>query len=127
MTTKSLISEKISMPRVLLHLEGLAILAASLVLYANLEFSWGTFALFLLAPDLPLFIYPINQRAGSVAYNIVHTIILPLVLSIFSLLSENTLGIQAALIWFAHIGMDHTFGYGFKYPNQFKETHFSRV
>ncbi len=127
MKTKSLVSEKFSMPRALLHLEGVAILAASLVLYANLQFSWGTFALFLLAPDLPLFIYPINQRAGSIAYNIVHTIIFPLILATISILSGNTLGLQAALIWFAHIGMDHTFGYGFKYPNQFKETHFSRV
>ena len=127
MSTKSLVFEKFSMPRILLHLEGAAILTASLVLYANLQFSWGTFALFLLAPDLPLFIYLINKRAGSFSYNIVHTIILPLILAVFSVLSENTLGMQAALIWFAHIGMDHIFGYGFKYLDQFKETHFSRI
>jgi Domain of unknown function (DUF4260) len=32
-----------------------------------------------------------------------------------------------ALIWFAHIGMDRTVGYGLKYPTSFKDTHLQRV
>jgi len=118
---------KISMPRFFLHLEGLALLIASVVLYANLQFSWGAFALFLLTPDLPILIYALNQKVGSVTYNLVHSIIFPLILAVFSILTNNTLGIQVSLIWFAHIGMDHVFGYGFKYASQFKETHFSRI
>jgi len=127
MSTNSPALQTFSMPRALLHLEGLAILVASLVVYANMDFSWGTFALFLLAPDLVVVIYMTNQKVGSVAYNIVHSIILPLSLALYSVLTDNSLGIQASLIWFAHIGMDHIFGYGFKYIGQFKETHFSRV
>ena len=127
MSTNSTTMQTFSMPRALLHLEGLAILITSLIAYANMEFSWGTFALFLLAPDLVVVIYMSNQRAGSIAYNIVHSIILPLSLALYSVLTSNSLGIQASLIWFAHIGMDHIFGYGFKYIGQFKETHFSRV
>jgi len=127
MSTNSPTLQTFSMPRALLHLEGLAILVASLVAYANMDFSWGTFALFLLTPDLVFIIYMMNQKAGSIAYNIVHSIILPLSLALYSVLMDNSLGIQASLIWFAHIGMDHIFGYGFKYIGQFKETHFSRV
>lgn len=130
MSVQSITSQntnKISMPRIFLHLEGLALLSASLVLYANRQFSWGTFALFLLAPDLPILLYPLNEKAGSVIYNLVHSIIFPLVLGIYSLQTANALGVQASLIWFAHIGMDHAFGYGFKYAGQFKETHFSRI
>ena len=123
----SLATNKTSMPRVFLHLEGLALLTASLVLYANQQFSWGVFALFLLATDLPILIYPLNQKAGSVIYNLVHSIVFPLALGIYCLQTANALGIQASLIWFAHIGMDHAFGYGFKYAGQFKETHFSRI
>jgi len=127
MSANSPTLQTFSMPRALLHLEGLAILVASLVVYANMDFSWGTFALFLLAPDLVVVIYMMNQKAGSVAYNIVHSIILPLGLALYSVFTDNSLGIQASLIWFTHIGMDHIFGYGFKYIGQFKETHFSRV
>jgi len=117
----------LSMPRLLLHLEGVALLAAALVLYANQGFSWWTFAWMLLLPDIPLFLYPINQRIGSVAYNLVHTIIVPIAVGLFSLLNGSELGLQIALIWLAHIGMDHAVGYGFKYLGNMKETHFARV
>lgn len=115
------------MPRLLLHLEGLAVLTVSLVLYANQNFGWGTFALFLFAPDLAIIPYAINKRVGQIAYNLVHTIIFPLAFAFYSVMNANDIGIQASLIWFAHIGMDHLFGYGFKYPSSFKETHFSRI
>jgi hypothetical protein len=127
MTTNSSSLSNISMPRLLLHLEGLVLLAASLVLYNNREFGWGAFALFLFAPDLAIIPYAINKRVGQIVYNIVHTIILPLTLALYSFLNASDIGIQASLIWFAHIGMDHLFGYGFKYPGSFKDTHFSRV
>ena len=120
-------TKNISMPRLMLHIEGLTLLVASLVLYGNLDFGWGTFALFLLAPDLAVIPYAINKRVGQVIYNLVHTIVFPLILALYSMMNANELGLQTSLIWFAHIGMDHLFGYGFKYPGSFKETHFSRI
>ena len=131
MTTQNLTSAKsipaLSMPRILLHLEGIAILISALVLYAHQQFNWWVFAIFLLAPDLPVLLYPINPRLGSITYNLVHTIIFPLALAIFSVFNGSDLGLQIALIWLAHIGMDRAFGYGFKYTGNFKETHFSRI
>jgi len=126
-TTTLQSSKNISMPRLFLHLEGLAILVGALVMYANQHFSWSTFALFLLAPDLAIIVYALHQRSGQIVYNIVHTTIFPLALAVFSILNTNSLGLQIALIWLAHIGMDRTVGYGFKYPGSFKETHFSRI
>ena len=120
-------SPAINMPRILLHLEGVALLIAVLVIYANQQFSWWAFALFLLTPDLAMLLYPINQRLGSTAYNLVHNTVFPLVLAIFSVFNGSDLGLQVALIWLAHIGMDRTFGYGFKYSGKMKETHFSRI
>ena len=127
MHSKSHSLQNISMPRIFLHLEGLAMLLAALFLYGTLHFGWGTFALFLLAPDLAIIAYAINKRVGQIIYNLVHTTIFPLALAIYSIMNANNVGLQASLIWFAHIGMDHLFGYGFKYPGQFKETHFSRI
>ena len=127
MSTNSPILQGISMPRLLLHIEGLTLLVVSLVLYGNLNFGWGTFALLLFVPDLAIIPYAINKRMGQVIYNLVHTIVFPLALGVYSILNANNLGLQISLIWFAHIGMDHLLGYGFKYPSLFKETHFSRV
>jgi len=118
---------QISMPRIFMHLEGLALLAASIAIYAASDFKWGTFALLLFAPDLSLALYAVNQRAASIAYNLVHTIVFPLILATLSYFTGFALGVQLSLIWLAHIGMDHAFGYGFKYLDEMKETHFSRV
>jgi len=118
---------KISMPRLLMHLEGLALLAASIVVYGLRGFGWGTLALLLLFPDLPLILYAWDKRVASISYNLLHTLVFPIALGIASLTLESELGLQIGLIWLAHIGMDHAFGYGFKYLGAFKETHFSRV
>lgn len=117
----------VSMPRIFMHIEGLALLAISLVIYASMDFKWGLFALLLFAPDLTLALYPVNQRAASIAYNLAHTIVFPLLLAALSYFNDSSMGIQLSLIWLAHIGMDHVFGYGFKYLGEMKETHFSRV
>ncbi|MEM7802552.1 MAG: DUF4260 domain-containing protein, partial [Chloroflexota bacterium] len=108
-------------------LEGAAVLALSILLYAYFGFSWWYFAIFLLAPDLTGFFYFGNKRVFTMAYNLAHTLIFPLLLGGISLLYGSDLGIQIALIWLAHIGMDRAVGYGLKYPTAFKDTHLSRV
>lgn len=120
-------NKKVSMPRIFMHAEGIALLLVTLILYAKLDFNWGTFAILLFTPDLPMILYVMDKRTGSIAYNLVHTIIFPLILAYYSYSIGNSVGIQLSLIWLAHIGMDHCFGYGFKYLGQMKETHFSRV
>ena len=130
MSSKTLTSQNvraISMPRLFLHIEGLALLVGALLLYTQQDYSWLTFALLLLAPDLPMVLYAFDKRTGSIAYNLVHTLVFPVGLGLFSYFNGYPLGIQLALIWLAHIGMDHTFGYGLKYMGSMKETHFSRV
>ena len=121
------IKKNISMPRLFLHLEGLVILAGSLIIYAHLDFKWSTFLLLLFVPDLPLLLYGINKRFASIAYNIVHSIIPPLTLVLLSYFNDYQFGVQLSIIWLSHIGMDHLFGYGFKYLGHMKENHFSRI
>lgn len=121
------IKKSISMPRLFLHIEGLTILVGTLILYAHLEFKWSIFFLLLFVPDLPLIFYGIDKRFASITYNIVHSIVLPIILGLLSYFNGSQIGIQISLIWFAHIGMDHVFGYGYKYLGHMKETHFSRI
>ena len=116
-----------SMPHILLRLEGLAVFLVAVTLYSNQAYSWWVFALLLLAPDLSMVGYAAGKRWGSVVYNLVHTSTLPLLLAAVSFVAGLPLGLQLALIWLAHIGMDRTVGYGLKYATDFKDSHFSRV
>jgi hypothetical protein len=124
-TTKS--NTRPSLPRVLLSIEGVALFAGAIALYAMRGYNGWMFALFLLTPDLSAVGYLINPRTGATIYNVAHTYALPMVLGIVSLITGWPLGLQIALIWLAHIGMDRAVGYGLKYPAAFKDTHLSRV
>jgi hypothetical protein len=117
----------LSLPAVLLRLEGLAIFFGAIAVYIGQGASGLLFGLLFLAPDLSLVAYRINPRVGSYTYNAVHTYALPAVLMALSFAAQWTPGIHIALIWFAHIGMDRMLGFGLKYPTQFKDTHLQRV
>lgn len=114
-------------PAVMLRLEGAALLATSVMLYWVNGGSWLLFALLLLAPDLSTLGYLAGPRIGAAVYNVFHAYPLPAVLGAFGLLGGSSLALAAALIWFAHIGMDRLLGYGLKYPTGFKDTHLRQV
>ena len=116
-----------TLPRALLHVEGLLLLAAALTLYAIRGHDWLTLAILFLAPDLSAAGYLLGRKAGAIAYNAVHTYAVPLALGILALLGGWSLGVQLALIWLAHIGMDRFLGFGLKYPEGFRETHLGRA
>ena len=114
-------------PAAVLRAEGAALLASSVLLYwANGE-SWVMFALLLLAPDLSGLGYLAGPRAGAALYNAFHAYPLPAVVGALGLIGGSPLAMTVALIWFAHIGMDRTLGYGLKYPTRFNDTHLGRV
>lgn len=116
------------MPRILLHLEGLAVLLASLFAFYLGKFDWTWFAVLFLAPDLSMLGYLLGPRVGAMIYNLGHWYALPLVLL---LVTPDEIGYSVysmiALIWLSHIGFDRLLGYGLKYPTGFKDTHLQRV
>lgn len=114
-------------PRVLLHLEGVIVLLASLVLYTLHGGNWWLFGLLLFTPDLSALGYLAGSRLGARCYNLVHTYLLPGVLAAYGLLGGRELAFLLALIWFAHIGLDRALGFGLKYMTEFKDTHLAHV
>ena len=116
-----------SLPRFLLRAEGLAVAAAALALYAHAGHGWLLLVLLVLAPDLSMLGYLGGPRAGAIAYDAVHTTILPLALGTVGVLADVELARQLALIWLVHLGVDRLVGYGLKYPSGFKDTHLQRV
>jgi hypothetical protein len=110
-----------------LRLEWLAVLAMSLAAYGLLGFSWLLFAVLILAPDLSMFGYLAGPRIGAVAYNAVHTLIVPVVLAVAAWLLAAPLLTALALILLAHIAADRALGYGLKRSTGFKDTHLGQI
>ncbi len=117
----------LSRPSVLLRLEGVVVFFGAIALYISQGASGLLFGLLFFAPDLSMLGYGINPRVGSFTYNAVHNYALPAILMASALAAGWTIGVQIALIWFAHIGMDRILGFGLKYPTAFKDTHLQRV
>jgi Domain of unknown function (DUF4260) len=112
---------------ILERLEGIVLLLASITVYATTAPNWILFVVLLLAPDLAMIGYLRGPRIGAISYNFAHLKILPLALGIIGLLTGNTLEIQLALIWFAHIGMDRALGYGLKLETGFSDTTLGKI
>jgi len=119
--------KSISMPRLLLHVDGAAFLLTAIALYSQQNGNWWLFILLLLAPDLTFFAYMVNKRFGAMIYNIVHSPTLVAVIIGLSIALNWELGVSLGLILLAHIGMDRIFGYGYKYADEFKNMHFNRI
>jgi Domain of unknown function (DUF4260) len=113
--------------RILLRLEGLALLAGMILIYALRGGPWWMFALLLLVPDVSLAAYLAGPGTGAIIYNAVHSTLLPAALAALGLVLGAPLMVSLAIIWLAHIGMDRAVGYGLKYEAGFGFTHLGRI
>ncbi|HEY6488986.1 MAG TPA: DUF4260 domain-containing protein [Terracidiphilus sp.] len=110
-----------------LRLEGLAVAALALVLYARTGASWWIFTALWLAPDLSMLGYFAGSCWGARIYNAAHTYTVPAVLALSALVLRADVLLPFALIWLSHIGIDRLLGYGLKYSNGFGWTHLGRL
>ena len=108
-----------------LRAEGFAGLVLGWVVWQSLggELLW--FVPALLLPDVTMLGYLGGNHTGAIAYNLAHTLTLPLALLFISYLQHWHLAL--ALIWTAHIAFDRLLGYGLKYPTSFQDTHLGRI
>lgn len=114
--------------KVLLHLEGAAVLAGAIwVYFGTLNAHSAPFVVLLLAPDLGMVGYLGGTRQGAACYNATHTYLLPAVLLAAGALLDIEVLAALAMVGAAHIGMDRMLGYGLKYPSAFRDTHLQRV
>lgn len=113
--------------KLVLQIEGLAILLISLYFYSYQDFSWLLFLLLFFVPDSSMVGYLVNSHLGAKLYNLFHNYIIPIILILMGVALSINLLVLLGLIWTAHIGMDRMIGYGLKYPTGFKDTHLTRV
>lgn len=110
-----------------LRTEGLAVLTAALLVYGFYGFSWATFFMCFLLPDLSLLGYLFGKKVGAISYNCAHSYIGPAIFISFAFILGEQLYQLICLIWAAHIGFDRTLGYGLKYQNGFSYTHLGKI
>jgi Domain of unknown function (DUF4260) len=113
--------------RSVLRLEGAAAFATAIALYGHAGFSWLTFVILFLAPDLSMLAYLVGPRVGALAYNLVHTYALALPLALAGFALGSPVASALGLILIAHIGFDRMLGYGLKYATAFGDTHLSGI
>jgi hypothetical protein len=110
-----------------LRLEGLAVAAIAVALYARTGASWWLFAVLFLVPDLSMLGYLRSSCWGARCYNAIHSYVTPATLALCALLLHADGLLPLALIWTSHIGVDRLMGYGLKYPEGFGWTHLGRL
>lgn len=98
------------------RIEGAAVFVAALALYFHAGGPWWLLLVLGLAPDLSALGFLAGPRVGRLTYNLVHTYVGPVALAPISVIGGWPLGLQLALIWLAHIGIDRAVGYTLKTP-----------
>ncbi|MDT7537472.1 MAG: hypothetical protein QOI82_1057 [Actinomycetota bacterium] len=111
-------------PQRILRSEGLVLFAVALAAaFRQLDHSWWLVPVLLFVPDLFMAGYARSTRIGAAVYNLGHSYPAPALLGAAAVASSSHVWEAVALIWFAHIGMDRTLGFGLKYGDSFKHTH----
>ncbi|HMN72620.1 MAG TPA: DUF4260 domain-containing protein [Rhodoblastus sp.] len=120
-------------PRILLRLEGLAVLAVALLAFvafdgaAALGLRWWALIPVFLAPDLSMLAYLAGPRIGAIVYNAAHSYVAPLVIGALAFHALGRAPVALCLLWIAHIGFDRALGYGLKYASGFGDTHLGSI
>jgi len=117
-----------SQPKLFSHLNGLALFIGSIVAFGAVNGDWLAFILLLLVPDLFMLGYLANTKIGAWIYNFGHSYVLAIPVIIAGLALDHNTILSVGIILMAHIGMDQTAGYGYKYSDaEFSETHMNRI
>ncbi|HLM42035.1 MAG TPA: DUF4260 domain-containing protein [Microvirga sp.] len=119
-------------PRLILRMEGLALLALATLGFSHTGASWWLYAVLFLAPDVSFAAYAAGPKPGALAYNALHTTVGPAALAGMGFLVKDTTLLDMTLlaiaaVWAAHIGFDRMLGYGLKYSSAFGDTHLGRI
>lgn len=117
----------LSTMKITLKLEEVFMFILSLFLFYQLESSWWLFSLFFLLPDIGMLGYLMNEKIGSISYNLLHHKGIALMILLLGYgLNHKELQF-AGIIIFSHASFDRIFGYGLKYKHGFKSTHLGEI
>lgn len=108
----------------IIQLEELGLFAVSVFgLYLQpFEFSWWTWILLFLAPDIGIIGYVISPKIGAITYNLLHHRLIGVTVLAIGYFAHNQYMVLTGLIFLGHSSFDRALGYGLKFPDNFKHT-----
>jgi len=107
----------------ILRIEELCMFGISLYSLWWLKAEWWWYPALLLAPDIGMLGYLINNKAGAICYNLFHHKGAGVLIFLTGVVFQNVYPMLAGIILFGHSSMDRLFGYGLKYFKGFRFTH----
>lgn len=115
--------------RISLHLEALALCAATIALtfFYHPFVSWWVYLLLFFTPDLGMLDYLVSPKAGAFTYNLLHHQGVALLTCVLGGIFRSEVVIFIGLLLLAHSAFDRVFGNGLKYTSDFKDTHLGRI
>ncbi len=111
----------------LIRLEEVTLFGFSIFLFNQTSFEWWWYLALILVPDLGMLGYVANPKVGAVTYNLTHHKGVAIIILITGYYLANQWLILTGIIMFGHSSLDRIFGYGLKYPDDFKNTHLGRL
>ena len=111
----------------ILKLEEFLLFGLALFLFSQLNYGWGWYALWFLAPDLSMVGYLANPRVGAWTYNLIHHKGLAVAVYVLGYLLTIPWLMFVGTILLGHSSLDRVFGYGLKHPDAFQNTHLGRI
>lgn len=96
-----------------------------LALYLNhhLPYSAWLYWILFFTPDVSMLGYLTNPRIGAISYNVFHHKGLAIALYLAGQYTKSPELMFTGLLLFGHSSFDRIFGYGLKFPDNFKHTH----
>lgn len=113
--------------KTLLKLEEVSMLGLGIYLFNLLDYQWWWFLVLILAPDIGMLGYVLNNKAGALTYNLFHHKGLAIFIYLIGIYLLSPLCQLVGIILFSHASMDRIFGYGLKYDKGFKYTHLGEI
>ena len=110
-----------------LKLEELAMFILSIYAFGTLDFPWWLYLLLILLPDLGILGYFHSPRTGAATYNIFHHKGIAILLWLIGGYWQFPWMELTGIILFGHSSLDRIFGFGLKYPEDFKNTHLGKI
>jgi len=110
-----------------IKLEEFGMFLFSIFIFSLLPYEWWWFPILILAPDISMAGYLVNNKVGAVLYNIVHHKAIALAVLVLGYYLDQPSVVLAGTILFGHSSMDRLFGYGLKTFKGFKYTHLGQI
>ena len=102
-------------------------LGLSIYAFSMTSFEWWWYPLLFFLPDVGIAGYMVGNKAGAMAYNLLHHKAVALGLCLIGLLFSADLLALLGIVFFGHSSFDRVFGFGLKYGTGFRFTHLGEI